>query len=405
MRRFTFMKLLVVCLAFAMLFTATAVPRAASAQSIGISVSFGPPAIPYYVQPPAPGPNYIWTPGYWAYDPGNGYYWVPGTWVLAPQYGLLWTPGYWGWNGVAFAFTSGFWGAQVGWYGGVDYGYGYYGHGYDGGRWQGRNFVYNVAVTNVNRTYVHNVYRDPGVVQHTWNRTSYNGGHGGVALRPDLCSARGAEPSGVRSDQRAGAALALRRDEPGELRRPKPRSSRHPGDDAPDPTRLRPGAAPGTAATCGPATARRRPAARCTAARRAHRCSTPTWRRSITPLRKSTMPRRKRTLHQRSSTTPRRKHAAPVQHAAPQVHAAPPQQHYAAPQHAAPVQHAAAPQAHAAPQQHAPQQPAQGAGTNTTGSCHIVIRASRGTATILTSSAATPPRIAAVIAVPRLRSG
>ena len=28
-----------------------------------------------------PGPGYIWTPGYWAYDPADGYYWVPGTWV------------------------------------------------------------------------------------------------------------------------------------------------------------------------------------------------------------------------------------------------------------------------------------------------------------------------------------
>ncbi|HTC29827.1 MAG TPA: YXWGXW repeat-containing protein, partial [Candidatus Acidoferrum sp.] len=59
-------------------------PAPASAQvsvGVGISVGFGPPAIPYYVQPAPPGPNWIWQPGYWAYDPVDGYYWVPGTWV------------------------------------------------------------------------------------------------------------------------------------------------------------------------------------------------------------------------------------------------------------------------------------------------------------------------------------
>jgi len=76
-----------------MIFTGT--PKTASAQSIGISVSFGPPPIPYYIQPQNPEPNYIWSPGYWGYDPNDGYYWVPGTWVPAPQYGYLWTPGYW----------------------------------------------------------------------------------------------------------------------------------------------------------------------------------------------------------------------------------------------------------------------------------------------------------------------
>jgi hypothetical protein len=38
-------------------------PTASSAQ-IGISVSFGPPALPVYEQPPCPDEGYIWTPGY-----------------------------------------------------------------------------------------------------------------------------------------------------------------------------------------------------------------------------------------------------------------------------------------------------------------------------------------------------
>ena len=176
--------LFILFLTLAMFFMATAMPQTANAQSIGITVSFGPPAIPYYVQPPAPAPNYVWSPGYWAYDPATGYYWVPGTWVLAPEVGMLWTPGYWGWNGLAFVWSTGYWAPQVGWYGGVNYGCGYYGRGYAGGRWSGNTFVYNVAITNVNRTYVRNVYNDPRVVDHTWNRTSFNGGRGGIALRP-----------------------------------------------------------------------------------------------------------------------------------------------------------------------------------------------------------------------------
>jgi hypothetical protein len=51
-----------------------------------------PPPLPVYEQPPAPDPNYLWTPGYWAFGPG-GYYWVPGAWCAAPYTGAPWTPG------------------------------------------------------------------------------------------------------------------------------------------------------------------------------------------------------------------------------------------------------------------------------------------------------------------------
>ena len=79
----------------------------------------------------------IWTPGYWAYaNDYDDYYWVPGTWVMAPEPGLLWTPAYWGWGGNGYVFYQGYWGQQVGFYGGISYGYGYFGEGYqgDGGR-------------------------------------------------------------------------------------------------------------------------------------------------------------------------------------------------------------------------------------------------------------------------------
>src|SRR6185437_11537701 len=73
-----------------------AIPGRANA-GVFVSVNIAPPALPVYVQPAIPGPGYIWTPGYWAWD-GDEYYWVPGTWVPAPFYGALWTPCYWGWD-------------------------------------------------------------------------------------------------------------------------------------------------------------------------------------------------------------------------------------------------------------------------------------------------------------------
>src|SRR5579871_5601509 len=159
-----------------------AISAAAFAQSI--SVSIAPPELPVYEQPLLPGEGYIWTPGYWAYaGDDDGYFWVPGTWVMAPEPGLLWTPAYWGWSGNGYAFHQGYWGEQVGFYGGVSYGYGYYGDGYQGGRWQNGQFYYNRSVNNVNVTNIHNVYNTT-INNTTVNRVSYNGGNGGISARP-----------------------------------------------------------------------------------------------------------------------------------------------------------------------------------------------------------------------------
>jgi hypothetical protein len=155
-----------------------------SVAQVGISVSFGPPPLPVYAQPPCPDDGYLWTPGYWAYDNYFGYYWVPGTWVLAPQPGLLWTPGWWGWSEGAFLFHEGYWAPHVGFYGGINYGFGFFGDGYAGGRWDGNHFYYNRAVSNINVTNIHNVYNTTVVNNITVNHISYNGGHGGLEARP-----------------------------------------------------------------------------------------------------------------------------------------------------------------------------------------------------------------------------
>jgi WXXGXW repeat (2 copies) len=152
---------------------------AASFAGVIISVNIAPPALPVYTQPLCPGEGYMWTPGYWAYSP-DGYYWVPGVWVQPPAVGMLWTPGYWGWSGGAYLFHAGYWGPHIGFYGGVNYGFGYGGVGYEGGRWDRGVFAYNRSVNNINIVNVHNVYTKTVVVNNTYSRVSYNGGNGGI---------------------------------------------------------------------------------------------------------------------------------------------------------------------------------------------------------------------------------
>src|SRR5260370_19015799 len=138
---------------------------------VGISVRVGPPALLVYAQPICPGPGYLWTPGYWAWNDDGGYYWVPGTWVVAPV-GILWTPGYWGWGGGFYAWHPGYWGPHVGFYGGINYGFGYTGVGFVGGEWRGGAFYYNRSVTNVSVTNVTHVYNRTVVVNNTATTSS-----------------------------------------------------------------------------------------------------------------------------------------------------------------------------------------------------------------------------------------
>jgi hypothetical protein len=160
---------------------------AMSAASFGqfrVAITVGPPALPVYEQPVCPGDGYLWTPGYWYWDDDAAdYFWVPGTWVMAPEVGFLWTPGWWGWGGEAFVFHEGYWGPTIGFYGGINYGFGYFGVGFEGGRWDNGHFFYNRAVMNVNVTEIHNVYNTT-INTTTISRVSYNGGNGGIDARP-----------------------------------------------------------------------------------------------------------------------------------------------------------------------------------------------------------------------------
>jgi hypothetical protein len=149
---------------------------------VGVAIAIAPPVLPVYEQPICPGDGYFWTPGYWDYNYDDAdYFWVPGTWVLAPEPGFLWTPPYWGWGGAGFVFNAGYWGPVVGFYGGINYGFGYFGTGFYGGRWDNGHFFYNTAVWHVGGDF-HNVYNEH-VDIHNDVHISYNG-HGGLDARP-----------------------------------------------------------------------------------------------------------------------------------------------------------------------------------------------------------------------------
>jgi hypothetical protein len=158
-------------------------PPAAAQIAIDISVQTAPPELAVDEQPAMQEVGDIWTPGYWGWAQEVGYYWVPGSWVQPPAQNVLWTPPYWGWANGAYLLHEGYWGQTVGYYGGVNYGYGYGGNGYEGGRWQNGRFAYNQSVNNFGSAHVTDVYTsNVTVVNNT--RVSYNGGTGGLRTEP-----------------------------------------------------------------------------------------------------------------------------------------------------------------------------------------------------------------------------
>lgn len=206
------------------IWTAIAVPlealpivpaQAGIAVGIGINVAIPPPPLPVYVQPPLPAPGYLWTPGYWTYGDA-GYYWVPGVWVLPPVVGVLWTPGYWGFGEGFYRWHTGYWGPRVGFYGGVNYGFGYGGVGFFGGYWHGGAFAYNRAAANFGGTHVANFYNNTTIVRQNTvinnNHVSYNGGENGIRAQPTAQQARYASenhlpPTANQDEQRHFASL------------------------------------------------------------------------------------------------------------------------------------------------------------------------------------------------------
>jgi Domain of unknown function (DUF4124)/WXXGXW repeat (2 copies) len=152
-----------------------------------------PPPLLNDEQPPCAEDGYLWTPGYWAWR--GGYYWVRGSWVRPPQVGVLWTPGYWGYAGAIYAFHPGYWGPHIGFYGGINYGFGYGGVGFAGGHWVGSSFAYNRTMSNVDTSVIHHTYSEATANNVTLNKVSYNGGAGGTTTAATMQErAAAAEP-------------------------------------------------------------------------------------------------------------------------------------------------------------------------------------------------------------------
>jgi hypothetical protein len=96
----------------------------------------------------------------------------------------LWTPPYWSRVDGGYAFHAGYWADEIGFYGGVNYGYGYAGDGYQGGRWENGAFSYNRAVNNLGSLGITNVYDRSVTADDNAVRVSFNGGHRGTAALP-----------------------------------------------------------------------------------------------------------------------------------------------------------------------------------------------------------------------------
>jgi hypothetical protein len=82
---------------------------AASAAPRGrVFVRVGPPAPIVEVRTVAPGPRYVWVPGYHAWN-GAAYVWAPGRWALPPRARAVWVPSHWVQERRGWYFVNGHW--------------------------------------------------------------------------------------------------------------------------------------------------------------------------------------------------------------------------------------------------------------------------------------------------------
>jgi hypothetical protein len=90
-----------------------------------------------------------------------------------------------------YVFHPGYWGRHVGYYGGINYGFGYMGVGFVGGMWHGHDFRYNTAVMRVGdgpRWGRDRVYVDRTIVERNTivndRHIAFNGGRDGIHYEP-----------------------------------------------------------------------------------------------------------------------------------------------------------------------------------------------------------------------------
>ena len=95
-----------------------------------------------------------------------------------------------------------------GYYGGINYGFGYNGLGYQGGRWDSGRFFYNTAVNNIGAATSPMFTPRPSSTTRPINNTSFNGGPGGVVAKPtneELLAAKEPRVKATPAANRSGA--------------------------------------------------------------------------------------------------------------------------------------------------------------------------------------------------------
>ena len=83
-------------------------PGVTTGPSREVIVARRPPAVRVETQTVAPGPNYVWTRGYWRWT-GADYVWVPGSWVARPRVSAVYVEGQWARRSSGWVFVPGHW--------------------------------------------------------------------------------------------------------------------------------------------------------------------------------------------------------------------------------------------------------------------------------------------------------
>jgi WXXGXW repeat (2 copies) len=73
-----------------------------------VFVRIGPPAPVIERRAIAPGPRYVWAPGFYRWD-RRAYAWVPGQWIVPPRPRAVWVPGHWVRERRGWYFVDGRW--------------------------------------------------------------------------------------------------------------------------------------------------------------------------------------------------------------------------------------------------------------------------------------------------------
>jgi hypothetical protein len=75
-----------------------------------VRARWAPPAQRIEVTPPSPGPEFVWTPGYWRMDASREVWlWRPGQYARRPKGAVAWRRGRWVQKGHRWKWIAGGW--------------------------------------------------------------------------------------------------------------------------------------------------------------------------------------------------------------------------------------------------------------------------------------------------------